>query len=229
MADENDIDPAVSEKREEAPARPRARKPHKRQPEEVMARIMTSAMNAFTKDGFQGARMRAIAADAGITIQLLVYHVKTKKQLWQMMMEHVLAKHTHIDDLVMTLPETASAAERLRHVIADTIQYTAENPNLHRIMVQEGAQPSPRLAWLSENLIRPDLERFIALVAEAQQEGAVRSDIDPLLLRYAVVAMGSVPFSVPAEYEYFAGKSPFSPGEIRKTIDMVHKLIFIGD
>lgn len=213
----------------EAVAELRPRKPHKRRPEEVIARIMEAAMNAFTKDGFNGARLRAIAADAGITIQLLIYHVKTKKQLWQMMMEHVLAQHKHFDEVVSELPEDASAAARLRHVITDMVTYTATHPSLHRIMIQEAAQPSPRLMWLSENLVRPDLEHFIELVKQAQQEGAVRSDIDPLLLRYAVVSMGSVPFSVPAEYEYFSGKSPFSSGEVQKTIDMVHKLIFTGD
>ncbi len=144
-------------------------------------------------------------------------------------MEHVLAQHKHFEEVVRELPENATAATRLRHVITDMVTYTATHPSLHRIMIQEGAQPSPRLHWLSENLVRPDLEHFIDLVKQAQQEGAVRSDIDPLLLRYAVVSMGSVPFSVPAEYEYFSGKSPFSSGEVQKTIDMVHKLIFTDD
>lgn len=212
-----------------AKAVPRPRKTHKRQPEQVMARIMTAAINAFTKDGYKGARLRSIATEAGITIQLLVYHVKTKTQLWQMVMEHILAQYTHVETQIEILPETASAGEKLRHVITEMITYMATHPALHRIMTQEGARPSPRLAWLSERLVRPDLEKFVELATLAQKEGAVRADIEPLRLRYAVVAMGSVPFSVAAEYEYFAGVSPFSHGEVQKTIDMVLKLVFAGE
>lgn len=204
----------------------RTRKSHKRQPEEVMARIMSAAMAAFTRDGFKGARLRAIAADAGITIQLLVYHVKTKNNLWRMLMEHVLNEYSHIDKQLLEFSPDASAEEKLRKVIAQMVDYMAMHPLLHRIMIQEGVQPSPRLSWLCDNLIRPDLEQFIALVREAQQQGSIDPEIDPLRLRYAVVAMASVPFSVPAEYEYFAGRSPFSPGEVKQTIDMVLQLIF---
>lgn len=224
---ESDLDEVVAASPAEdsdAPARPRKR--HKRQPEEVIARIMTAAMHAFTRDGFKGARLRAIAADAGITIQLLIYHVKTKKNLWQMMMEHVLDQYNHIESETQAFPPDTSAEEKLRHVIASMVDYMASHPLLHRMMIQEGAQPSPRLSWLCDNLIRPDLEQFIALVRQAQAEGSVDPSIDPLRLRYAIVAMASVPFSVPAEYEYFSGKSPFSPGEVRQTIDMVLKFIF---
>lgn len=219
-----DIDDAPSN---DAPPKPR--KTHKRQPEQVMARIMTAATNAFTRDGFKGARLRSIANEAGITIQLLVYHVKTKTQLWQMVMEHIVAQYTHVEEQVKALPEDMSAEDRLRHVITEMITYMATHPALHRIMTQEGARHSPRLAWLSEHLVRSDLEKFVALVQQAQKEGAVRADIEPLRLRYAVVAMGSVPFSVAAEYEYFAGVSPFSPGELQKTIDMVLKLVFTNE
>ncbi|WP_176599244.1 TetR/AcrR family transcriptional regulator [Sphingobium sp. 15-1] len=187
---------------------------------------MEAATAAFTRDGFKGARMRSIASDAGITIQLLTYHVKNKERLWEMVMEHMLAHYELFRTDTKTLPQDASASARLRRLIADIVRYSASEPKLHRIMTQEGAQPSPRLAWLSEKFTRPAYEEFVALAAQAQREGSIRSDIQPERLRFAVVAMASVPFSVSAEYEYFTGKDPFSRGEIEQTINLILHMVF---
>ena len=170
--------------------------------------------------------MRSIAADAGITIQLLVYHVKTKERLWEMVMEHMLLGYERLRTKSKALPESATGADRLRQVIADIVHFTAAQPELHRIMTQEGAQPSPRLSWLSERFVRKGYEEFVALATEAQREGKIRADIQPERLRYAVVAIASVPFSVAAEYQYFTGKNPFSRGEIERTIDLILHMVF---
>ncbi|AMK19596.1 TetR-family transcriptional regulator [Sphingobium sp. MI1205] len=191
-----------------------------------MARIMEAATSSFTRDGFKGARMRSIAADAGITIQLLTYHAKSKERLWELVMEHMLTKYETFRGETKALPSDASAADRLRHVIADIVRYSASEPALHRIMTSEAVQPSPRLSWLSEKFTRPAYDEFVSLAAQAQREGAIRRDIEPARLRFAVVAMASVPFSVPAEYEYFTGKSPFSYGEIEQTIDLIIHMVF---
>ena len=51
----------------------------------------------------------------------------------------------------------------------------------------------------------------------------------PARLRYAIVAMISVPFAVAAEYEYFTGKSPFAKNEINQMIEMVCAMVFIRE
>jgi TetR/AcrR family transcriptional regulator len=209
-----------------APKPVKKRATHKRQPAAVMERILEAATAAFTRDGFKGAKMRSIAADAGITIQLLVYHAKTKDQLWQMVMENITRHYDEFQNKLTTLPPHTSATERLRKFISDIVHFTSSEPELHRIMTQEGSQLSPRLAWLSENFIRAPYEQFITLVEEAQREGSIPLHLQADRLRFAVVAMASVPFSVAAEYEYFTGRSPFSRGEVNKTIEMILHMVF---
>lgn len=202
------------------------RSPVKRQPKEVLERILEASTAAFTRDGYKGARMRSIAADAGTTIQLLVYHVKSKENLWEMTMEHMLRRFESHHALNRERNAGASATEHLKQLIVDLVHFCAANPQLHRIMTQEGGQLSPRLAWLCENFVRPGFEEFVALTVAAQREGTVRTDFQPERLRYAVVSIASVPFSVAAEYEYFIDRSPFSPGEIERTIDMIFGMVF---
>ena len=79
-----------------------AKKKTPRRPEEVKARIIEAAISAFARQGFDGARMRAVAADAGISIQLLVHHVKSKDKLWRFMMEHIFEQYNQFMSSAMS-------------------------------------------------------------------------------------------------------------------------------
>lgn len=215
-------------KRDSAAKRTRvpAKRRNKRQPEEVLANVMTAATAAFTLDGFKGARMRSIAADAGITIQLLIYHVKSKDRLWEMVMEKILTEYQKFHQSRLKLTGAVSAAERLRQLISDVVLFQSKHPELHRIMTQEGMQPSPRLSWLSERFTRANYEEFIDVAGRAQREGAVRTDLNLPRLWYAIIGIAAVPFSVAAEYEYLTGKNPFSAGEIKRSTELIQHMIF---
>ncbi len=101
---------------------PEKKKRALRRPEEVRARIFEEAINAFAKHGYEGARMRSIALDAGISIQLLVHHVKSKEKLWKLTMEHIIERyHASMAETHALTDEskTLSAGKRLKQAIAD--------------------------------------------------------------------------------------------------------------
>jgi AcrR family transcriptional regulator len=199
-----------------------------RRPDEVRARIIEEAIAAFARNGFEGARMRSIALNAGISIQLLVHHVKSKEQLWRMTMEHITEKYNQAmaSSHAMSAQSSLSAAKRLKQAIVALAHFTASMPQLHRIMTAEAAHATPRMVWLAERSFKQGFESWVSLIEAAQREGAVR-DVNPARLRFAIVAMTSVPFSVAAEYEYFTGKSPFARNEVAQTIDMICDMVFI--
>jgi TetR/AcrR family transcriptional regulator len=202
-----------------------------RRPDEVRARIFEEAINAFAKHGYEGARMRSIAADAGISIQLLVHHVKSKERLWKLTMEHIIERYhksmgeTHA---LTDKSQNVSAGRRLKQAIADIAHFTASLPQLHRIVTAEAAHATPRMLWLAERFFKQGYEDWCSLIAAAQREGVVRK-ASPARLRFAIVAMISVPFAVAAEYEYFTGKNPFAKNEINQMIELVCDMVFIRD
>jgi TetR/AcrR family transcriptional regulator len=199
-----------------------------RRPTEVKARIIEAATAAFARQGFDGARMRSIAADAGISIQLLVHHVKSKDKLWRMMMEHIIGHYEQFMDKAVSSRSPSTAAKRLKHAITDLAHFTSNHPQLHRIMTAEAAHATPRMLWLTERTFKKGFEYWVSLIEEAQREGAVR-DVSPARLRFAIVAMTAVPFAVAAEYEYFTGKSPFSRSEVSQMIEMVCDMVFVKE
>lgn len=212
-------------------ASPPEKKKTSRRPDEVRARIFEEAINAFAKYGYEGARMRSIALDAGISIQLLVHHVKSKDRLWRMTMEQIIEFYHKSMGKTHALNDDSSglsAGKRLKQAIADIANFTASMPQLHRIVTAEAAHATPRMLWLAERFFKEGYEAWCSLIEAAQREGVVRK-ASPARLRFAIVAMVSVPFAVAAEYEYFTGKSPFAKNEINQMIDLVCDMVFIRE
>lgn len=205
-------------------AKPGAQRRRRRRPDEVKARIVEAAISAFARLGYSGASLRAIAREAGVTIQLLVYHFSSKDELWRHAMTEAFAT---FDQLHHTepLPGTAPVADRIKRYIADLVQFTGQRPDLLRIMIQEAGQITPRMAWLAENRTAPMFREFCALAEEGQAAGVV-CDTPASRLFYAAAAIASLPYSVSAEYNYLVGSDPFTPSEMERTQRLIERLIF---
>lgn len=201
------------------------RRSRRRQPELVRARILKSALNAFATAGFEGASVRSIANDAHVSISLLIYHFKSKDELWRATIEDVVKKATPDVEHDPELLEAGSAAKRLELIIERSVRLFAEYPALHRLMTLEGHQPSERLIYMCDNFIQQNYKTVCALIVEGQAEGAVVEG-DPSHLRMAITAMAAVPFSVSAEYQYLTRHNPFAKNEIEAIIQLIKRLIF---
>ncbi len=196
-----------------------------RRPEEVKGRILKAALEAFANYGFDGASTREIAKAAGVSISLLVYHFTTKEDLWKAVFDDLfnrgstaaVIREEHLGD--------APAAEQLKVVIEHIVQLFALNPALHRLMTHEGHQLSERLVWMCESYTKKEFVNLCNLIRRGQEEGTVQM-LDPERLRFAIIALAAVPFSVAAEYQYLTKRNPFSPPEIRNAIDFIGRLVF---
>lgn len=169
-----------------------------------------------------------IADDAHVSQSLLLYHFQSKDQLWKAVAEYVHSQNSASAVLHDEVDVGAkSAADKLRAVIREYVTLFAKIPALHRMMAQEAHQPSERLAWACENYTRKDFNKICDLIAQGQEEGEVRSG-NPARLRYAIIAMAAVPFSVAAEYQYLSNRNPFSSAEIESAVDFINHLVFVN-
>lgn len=200
------------------------RERRQRRPEEVKSRIVEASIVAFAQQGFSGASLRAIAREAGVTIQLLVYHFSTKEELWRHAMTEAFATFDRLHQ-TEALPPAAPVRDRLKRYIADLVLFTGRRPDLLRIMIQEAGQVTPRMTWLAENRTAPMLNEFCALAKEGQDIGIVCKAPPPRLF-YAAAAIASLPYSVASEYRYLVGRDPFTRSEMEQTQGLIERLIF---
>src|SRR5262245_4563147 len=54
----------------------------RRRGDDVRDRILSAALECFAAFGFEGTSTRAVAAKAGLTHSLVIYHFQSKDQLW---------------------------------------------------------------------------------------------------------------------------------------------------
>jgi len=152
-------------------------------------KLLDAALQAFSENGFKGTSTRDIAARAGVHHPLITYHFSNKDRLWRSAVKHIFqdfiaelqqAEQTHAGDC----PKTRFSA-----MIRIYVHYAARNPALHKIVLQESSYQSDRLAWLSENFLKPLADAASAYIAELQVLGVAPSG-NPLIL-YNMIRVSS--------------------------------------
>lgn len=191
----------------------------------VRARVLHAALECFGTFGFEGTSTRAVAERAGVSHTLLLYHFDSKEQLWRTTMEDVIGRYRHAYDARLHRIDGTDARACLRAFIENFVQFSAEVPQLHRIMTQESTQGSERVHWLIDNHLSGSFDAAIALIRRGQAEGMVRAG-EPARLYYAIIGLGGTLMSVSSEFKHFTGQDVFAAGELQKTTQMIFDFVF---
>lgn len=209
-------------------ADPSSKKKRVRRPAEVQTRILDAGIHVFATRGFDGTSTRQIAEAAHVSPTLLLYHFKNKLKMWQAVIDHVMSEPLSIGLALRTLPDPdIPLRDQLLQIIRAIVQRFAQRPELQRLMTLEAHRPSERLSWLCDKYLSRDYEHLTALIVAGQKAGLVRQ-VNPGRLRFAIIAMAAVPFSVAAEYEHLTGRNPSSVGEIESTIELIELLVLLN-
>lgn len=201
-------------------------KVRRRRPEQVKSQILKSALNSFGTHGFEGTSTRMVARDADVSISLLIHHFKNKENLWKEVVKNIILRSSAYPLAQRAADQKLSTTDMLRALIRETVLISAEYPALHRLMTYEAHQLSERLIWLCDTYLRENFDAFHDLISKGQKEGVVHQT-PPARLRYAILAIAAIPFSIAAEYQYLAKRDPFSNAEIERTIELIERIIFI--
>lgn len=205
-------------------AEPRRRRRTNRRGDEVREKIVEAALRCFGTFGFEGTSTRAVAELAEVTHSLVLYHFRSKEQLWISAMDSALSAYT--SRIKEYLGAAKSGADGVRIFIEQFIRMSAEHPQIHRILTTEGNQGTSRLQWVIENYLREHFEMVRDLIRKGQQEGAVRQ-CDPARLYYMLLGSCGTLFTVSTEYRELTGRDVFSETEILRNIAMMYELVFV--
>nr|WP_239549476.1 TetR family transcriptional regulator [Lelliottia amnigena] len=101
-------------------------------------KIFQSAIALFAEYGLNGARMEQIAEKAGTTKRMVVYHYKTKENLYLMALEYVYTQ-IRASEKQLSLAGLPPV-EALVHLVEATFDYHADHPDYIRIICMEKMQ-----------------------------------------------------------------------------------------
>jgi AcrR family transcriptional regulator len=158
---------------------------------DIAPRIVHAARARFLAEGVDGASLRAIAADAGTNIGMVVYYYPTKDDLFLAVVEEFYSKL--LEDLGALLSAKAPVRERLRRAFARLGTMSEPERQIVRLVAREALSSSKRFTRILARAQRG----HIAMIFEVLAEGVKVGDIDPDLplpfVLICVFAMGGMP------------------------------------
>ncbi len=188
-------------------------------------RILEAALDAFADQSFDGASLRNIASVAGVTQPLLNYHFRSKADLWRAVVDELF------DRLNVTLGHhlrsLVDVEDRIvvHHMVRRFVEFSAHNPQLHRIITSECRADSSRMDYLVEQHIRPLYDAVTTLFARLAVAGDL-PDIPPAHLYYLLTGAAPTMFVLGPECRRLSGLDPTDDDVIRTHADAVCTLLF---
>ena len=177
----------------------RSPKPQERQrdPERTRALILDAAMAEFGAHGYAGARVSAIAARAGVNVQLISYYFDGKEGLYQAISRQWQQRQGELAPAGTPLPE------QLRRYALEALR----NPDGVRLLAWNGLEYTGSDAHPSTDMFTETIDELRKL----QAAGELPADLDPACLVVMLMAMAMAPTTLPHIIEGTCGVDPRSP------------------
>lgn len=169
------------------------------------ARIRDTAIAAFARDGYDGASMRAIAREAGVSPALIVHHFGDKNALRTACDDYVVAVFIDEDhDLIV-----APTRDRIRTALNDLDRYGPYIDYLAR-MLADGSAAADRL-----------FDSFLAntrdVLADQREAGMLEPMSDPEMTTMLLTLIGLAPVVMRAQIARALGTDQLSPAGLLRT------------
>ncbi|MBC7174149.1 MAG: TetR/AcrR family transcriptional regulator, partial [Polyangiaceae bacterium] len=151
--------------------------------------IFEAAERVFSEQGFDGAKMQDVAAEAGLSLGTLYAIFAGKAELFQAIQEsrrRELMEHARGE-----APSNASAVAQLLHAVRAYAEFLLDHPNFLRIHSYEGRALglAKAPAWApADDQPDPGIELMLEAFERCIAEGALYDDDALLMARMTVAA-----------------------------------------
>jgi AcrR family transcriptional regulator len=189
-------------------------------------RLLQAALEAFAETGYDGTSVRKLSRRLGVSHALLIARFGSKDDLWFAAMEHALAQTEQAWREVADSPSLDDLGA-LRQGVVRQVIFSAEHPEVLRIMNHEGAIDSPRVRFVMDrfvNPLRPGVERLLARLVAA---GRIRP-VPYATLHFLTVVGGGALYAYPVEAALLGAPAHPNSKDIRAHAEAVADLLIAG-
>jgi TetR/AcrR family transcriptional regulator len=203
--------------------------------------ILDAAEEIFAREGFDGARVDAIAEASGYNKSLIFHYFEDKLGLyraivWRMKelsyaeMQHLLAPFLASDAAPLNASQVRTVFEM---AISWYFNYLAEHPRILRILAWEAAE-----GWRMFNSIFPTevevqrslkyVETYVNFIRRAQDAGLIAPEFDPIFLLISVTNMCIIYLLSVPRYSLLNGKATQTPEGLEHGREQIIRLLLDG-
>lgn len=188
-------------------------------------RIVCAATELFSERSFDGATTRDIATRADVTQPLVHYHFHSKEELWRAAVDALFERLNQTLDERMLGLRGVDEITSAKLLVREFIVFSARNPQLHRIIMQESKADSSRMDYLVDRHVRSIYQRTSEMFESLSRAGAL-PDIPAAHLYYILTGAGPTMFVLAPECRRLSGLDPSDDNVVEAHADAVCRLFF---
>ncbi len=176
-------------------------------------RILHVARHLFEEKGYQGATTAQIAAEAGVPEGTLFEYFRTKRDLVLALIERDI--EIYLDFLELQLRGIEGALNRIRKFIWSHFYTWRKRRFTARFLILEMRQDPGFYQSTAYRLITRYNDLLLGLIQEGIEEGSIRPDVDPEMVRNLILggieqtslpwALREEPFDVDSRTKQLSG------------------------
>jgi AcrR family transcriptional regulator len=157
--------------------------------------ILNAALEAFSRDGFDGASLPKIGAAANIGHTLIIYYFGSKDNLWRETVDFAFGGLMIEAATIEAASRDLSPLDRLRVLIRAFALFAARHPSHLGLIMAEARADTERLRWLQDNYTNRFVDNLQRILVEAQDAGQVKA-IPVMHLDFIIIGSLVLYFSV---------------------------------
>lgn len=165
------------------------REVRRRDPDRARASILAAATAEFAALGLGGARVDAIADQAGINKRMLYHYFGTKDDLYRAVLEEAYAAIRAAEGEIVL--GRGSPAEAMRELVLFTWCYYREHPEFLSLLATENVNKGAALGGSARirALNSPLIAKIGSLLDQGVAEGKFRRGVDPFKLYVSIASL----------------------------------------
>jgi len=182
------------------------------------AEILAAAERIFVDHGYEGATIRKIADEVGLSSTALYMHFSDKSEILHEICERAFEQLLVMNRAVLDEPGTPE--QRMRRLMQSYVRLGFENPNAYRLVYMTRPLEAQQAQSVAQSLGHELFGAFVRVVEEAAAEGRLRGDPRPTAQALWAGAHGVVSLMITKPYFDWVDRD--------RLVDTLLDALFIG-
>ena len=182
------------------------------------AEILAAAERIFVDHGYEGATIRKIADEVGLSSTALYMHFSDKSEILHEICERAFEQLLVMNRAVLDEPGTPE--QRMRRLMQSYVRFGFENPKAYRLVYMTRPLEAQQAQSVAQSLGHELFGAFVRVVEEAAAEGRLRGDPRPTAQALWAGAHGVVSLMITKPYFDWVDRG--------RLVDTLLDALFIG-
>lgn len=188
------------------------------------SRLLRAATDAFAEHGYEGASLRVIADNAGVSFQLISYYFGSKEELWVATVDFLYERYLETGK-GLGFKSSGNLAEQFRNHLRLLLTDALQRPQYRKIGIQEFLADSPRY----HHIILPKIKHLYDDLALPYFKEVVRLGIverftaEEIGLLWSSITQNNIVFS--HWIELLLGLPAGSPKSVERQVDLMFTIL----